>query len=204
MVPQNGWVMIGFLASLCREMEKLVLNSSSIKQQGQVTWLGRRLCLGVCLPVLAPGIYSFVTCPADVSHRSILLLKKSVFPKDIKLMTVLLSGHSFQRHCESFPFKRLFSLSDCQMVGMRKDMCLHLGVSSWHLYLFVHMYFVCSNKCFIRHVECSQETQRRSWYDSKASGIFLNKPWNSDFWLIVSMIWRKSQHLGELGPVFVF
>lgn len=127
-----------------------MLNSSSIKPWAQVMWLVRRLCLAVSLPVLAPGVHSFVTCPATLTHGSITLLKKSVLPKDIKLMTVLLSGYSFQKHCGSFPFKRLFSLSYCQTAGMRKDMCLHLCVSSWHLYLFVHMYFVCSNKCFIR------------------------------------------------------
>lgn len=36
MAPQSGWAMIGFLASLGREIEKLLLNSSSVKQQGQV------------------------------------------------------------------------------------------------------------------------------------------------------------------------
>lgn len=161
MAPQSGWVMIGFLAFLCREIEKLVLNSSSIKRQGQVTGLPRLLPVVASLPVMASGIHSFVTCPDTVSHQTITLVKKSVFPKDRKLMTVLLSGHSFQRYCEAYPFKRLFSLSYCQMVGMRKDMCLHLCVRSWHLYLFVHMYFVCSNKCFIRCGVQSGDSERK-------------------------------------------
>jgi hypothetical protein len=39
MAPQSGWVMIGFLASQYREIKKLVLNSSSIKRQGQFVGL---------------------------------------------------------------------------------------------------------------------------------------------------------------------
>lgn len=87
MAPQSGWVMIGFLASLYREIEKLGLNSSSIKQQGQVTGLARLFSVVASLPVMASGIHSFVTCPATMSHQTITLVKKSVFPKDMKLMT---------------------------------------------------------------------------------------------------------------------
>jgi hypothetical protein len=46
-------------------------------------------------------------------------------------------------------------------------------------------------------MEYSRETQRRHWYDSKASEIFLNKTWNSDFWLIVNTIWRKKWPMWE-------
>lgn len=87
MAPQSGGVMIGFLASLCREIEKLVLNSSSIKQQGQVTGLPKLLSVVASLPVMASSTHSFVTCPAMMSHQTITLVKKSVFPKDMKWMS---------------------------------------------------------------------------------------------------------------------
>lgn len=65
------------------------------------------------------------------------------------------------------------------------------------------MYFVCSNKCFIRCGVQSGDSEKEL-FTSKASEIFLNKTWNSDFWLIVNKIWRKNQHLGELGLYLPF
>lgn len=70
------------------------------------------------------------------------------------------------------------------------------------IYLYICILFVQINVS--SDVECSRETPRKSWYSSKASEIFLNKTSNSDFWLIVNKIWRKNQHLGELGLYLPF
>lgn len=76
------------------------------------------------------------------------------------------------------------------MEGMDKDMCLHcVSAPDICIYLYICILFVQINVS--SDVEYSRETQRRSWYDLKASEIFLNKTWNLGFWLIVNMIWRK-------------
>lgn len=73
---------------------------------------------------------------------------------------------------------------------MGKDMCLHLwSAPDVCIYLYICILLVQINVS--ADVEYRRETLRTSWDNSKASEIFLSKIWNSDFWLIVKMIWRK-------------
>lgn len=103
MAQQSGWAMIGFLASRCREIQKFSLNSSPIKWRGQM--MGLWAAFFSCYPAI-PGMHSFVTCPATMSHQRLTLLEKSVFPEDVKLITERSSGHSFQCFMRSFYSKR--------------------------------------------------------------------------------------------------
>lgn len=90
----------------------------------------------------------------------------------------------------------LFSLSCCQMVDMGKDMCLHLCVSSWHLYLFEHMYFVYSDKCFIR---C-----RVQLGDSEKELVQFKSKWNIsqldlEFWIPVNCKYDQEEEIAHQG-----
>lgn len=67
--------------------------------------------------------------------------------------------------------------------------CMCVSAPDICIYLYICILFVQINVS--SDVEYRRETPRRSWYNSKASEIFLSKTWNSDFWLIVKMIWRK-------------
>lgn len=78
-----------------------------------------------------PGSHSFVTCPATESSKCHTFKKKSVSPKDIQLIAELLSGHSFQGLDALCSFYSKGSLAcHAVIVGLGKDMCLHLYVSS--------------------------------------------------------------------------
>lgn len=166
------------------------LNSSIIKGPAQVIWLeGHRLQCLSCLAWL-PDIHSFVTCPATMNHQRITLLEKGIFPKDIKLIIALWSGHLFQSFMQRFHSKCSLACHAVKWwVWVKTCVCICVSAPDICIYLYICILFVQINVS--SDVEYSRETPRRSWYNSKASEIFLSKTWNSDFWLIVKMIWRK-------------
>lgn len=137
-----------------------------------------------------PDIHSFVTSPATISHQRVILSEKSVFPEDIKLIIALWSGHLFQSFMRSFHSKRSLACHAVKgWVWGKTCVCMCMSAPDICIYLYICILFVQINVS--SDVEYRRETLRRSWYNSKASEIFLSKTWNSDFWLIVKMIWRK-------------
>lgn len=125
----------------------------------------------------------FLTCPATVSHQRITVLEKSIFPKDIKLIRALWSGHLFESFMRSFHSNCSLACHAVTGRGWGKTCaCICVSAPDICIYLYICILLVQINVS--SDVEGRRETPRRSWYDSKASEIFLRKTWNSDFWLM--------------------
>lgn len=200
MAQQSGWVMIGFLASRCTEIQKLALNSSTTEWWGHRRGLQGGLCRGLSCHSRRP-LVGYLSCHYESSKNH--TFRGSIFPKDVKSITERLSGHLFQGFMRSFHSKCSLACHTVKWWVWVKT-CVYVCVSALDIciYLYICILFVQINVS--SDVEYSRETQRRSWYNSKASEIFLNKSWSSDFWLIVNMSWRKKQHIRELRSVFIF
>lgn len=111
-----------------------------------------------CYPAI-PGIHSFVTWPATMSHQRFTVLEKSVFTKDIKLITARLSGHSFQGFMRSFHSKCSLACHAVKWwVWVKTCVCISVSAPDICIYLYICILFVQINVS--SDVPYSRETQK--------------------------------------------